>query len=124
MQLRFAGYQALSLGQFQVAVDLLERIEIWEHREFLAAATAYVYLEDWYNAEETINSMTNVIWPHINWEDSVLLYRLLETMRQKNGLSSIPDEFVDDLKNKIEMNGESSRNLELDPALLCSPTMR
>lgn len=121
MQLRFAAYQALSLGLVQVSADLLERIEIWEHREFLAAAMAYTLLKDWSKAEEVIDSMTIVLWPHITRNDTVLLYRVLETIRRNRPLTIIPESFVEDLKGRANAPGvDSVSNLELDLALLCT----
>jgi hypothetical protein len=119
IQLRFAAYQALSLGLFQVSADLLERIEVWDLREFLSAAMAHAQLGHWEKAEEIIDSLTMIRWPHVTWNDTVLLYRTLETIRQTRPLSKIRDSYVDDLKQQVEAMGRFPSDLSLDLALLC-----
>jgi hypothetical protein len=119
MQLRFAAYQALSLGLFQVSADLLERIEVWDHREYLSAAMANAQLGHWEKAGEIIDWLTMIYWPHVTRNDTVLLYRILETIRQNRSLRKISDSYVDDLKVKVEAMGRSVSDLNLDVALLC-----
>jgi hypothetical protein len=120
MQVRFAAYHALSVGLPQTSADLFERIEIWDHREFLAAAMAHAGLKDWDKAEEIIDWLTMVQWPYVTDNDRILLYRILETIRRNQELSRVQDNYVDDLEDSINAMGVSASRLELEFGLLCS----
>jgi hypothetical protein len=119
-QLRFAAYQALSLGMYQLSADLFERIKIWDHREFLSAAMANVGTNNWRKAEEIMDHLTMIRWPYVTANDIVLQYRILETIRRKNSLETIPISHVDQLKEQVELLGESPESLGLDMGLLCA----
>jgi hypothetical protein len=120
IQLRFAAYQALFLGMNQVASDLLARIEVWDQREYLAAAMANVKLEKWRDAEEIFNWLRAVQWPHVTPNDLVLRYRILETIRQNHPLERVPTSYLDELREQVRSMGVSASDLDLDYSLLCT----
>ena len=120
IQLRFAAYQALSLGLNQVAADLLERIEVWDQREFLAAAMANVQLEQWRHAEEILDWLRAVQWPHVTRNDLVLRYRILETISRNHPLERVPASYLDELREQVTSMGVSASDLDLDYSLLCT----
>jgi hypothetical protein len=119
-QLRFAAYQSLSLGEFDQAASLFERIDVWDLREFLAAAIANIELDQWRTAERIVDSLTKITWPYITKSDTVLMYRVLETIRTNDTLTAVPENYVDDLREQVEKMGQSTADLELDYSLLCA----
>jgi hypothetical protein len=123
MQIRFAAYQALSFKLFDTAAQLFESIEIWEQREFLAAAMAYVELGNHAKAEEVIDEMTIVLWPHVTTQDTVLLYRILQKVREESSLALIPESFIQDLEEKIKLDGHDDVIPRLDYSLLCPTSL-
>jgi hypothetical protein len=120
MQLRFAAYRALSLGLNQVAADLLERIEVWDHREYLSAAMANVQLENWRKAEEILDWLRSVKWPYVTGNDLVLRYRILETISQNHPLERVPASYLGELREQVTSMGWSADDLDLDYSLLCA----
>jgi hypothetical protein len=120
LQLRFAGYQSLSLGLYEESVNFFEAIEVWDQREFLAVALAYSRLGLWEKAEETIDHLTMVLWPHVTAQDMLLLYRILETIRREQGLQRVEGSYLDELRGQLEDSGRSTAELDLDPSLLCT----
>ena len=62
--------------------------------DYIAVATAYSNIGDKSNAEIILNNSTQIPWPNVTLGQTVLLYRLLETIKDESGLEMIPEEYV------------------------------
>jgi hypothetical protein len=117
--LRFAAYQALFHGLYETSAQLLEKIRIYDRREFLAVAIAHTKLENWDKAEEVVQTMTTHDWPYISDADYLLLYQTLEAISSNRPLRNIPDSYVNELRQKVKVDSGSFGQSEIDLGLLC-----
>lgn len=120
MQVRFAAYQALSTGAFDLSADLFERLRYRDLDEWLSAAMANAQLGRWRRAEQIIDSLTMVHWPYITRNQTILLYRILETMRQNQAAETLSGSYLDDLRLQVRTLGADTTDLHLDYSLLCA----
>jgi hypothetical protein len=118
-KLRFMGYQALSNGLYLMAFELLDGLENWMFKDFLASALAKVNLGEWKTAEQILDRATRIDWTYMNYDDLVILHGLLEYIRQNATLELIDDAYVDRLAEQVAAPDDSASSSIPDIRSFC-----
>lgn len=99
--IRFAAFQALRLGRFELAHELFANIQKANLRDYLASAMARVGLDDWVEAESIIDRASRIVWQYAERDDLVNMYRILLQIRDHGALEKIDDEYLERLSEQI-----------------------
>jgi len=121
---RFAGYQALHHGLYELAEAHFKSVKVKDQKDYLAQALAVLRKGDPAQAENLINTALHIRWDNLAFVDLVILESLLREIQEVRPLVDFEPEYLDNLANQVGTSALSASGLRVSAETFCASPSR
>ena len=116
---RFAGYQALNQGLYELAHQLFSHLSVREPKDYLALALVTLESGHPAEAEDILDEAMKIKWNSLEFTDSVLLEALLRKIQQTSPLKDFDTAYVDSITAHVGQHSLSASGEPLSAESFC-----
>jgi hypothetical protein len=116
---RFAGYRAIEIGQNDLAIQLFNKVDSKNPKDFLAISLANLHAGETDQAEQTLDQATSVKWESLEFIDILMLHGLLYEIQGQRPLKFVERDYFEALSNRVGQSGEHLSGGKVSTASFC-----
>lgn len=116
---RFVGYQAMKLGNFELARQHFMNVTTKDPKDFLATALSELRMGQPGDAEATLSKALNRTWNQLEFRDMLIMHALLSEVREKQGWRILDDSYLDHFADQVKDKELTRGGNEVDAATFC-----